>query len=151
MTIIEPLRAWLEARQPNAFLTFNFGYPVRQLEGERQIKHFFNSLQSEAYGRNWARRTADDRIEAVGAWEHVERWSNPHCHVSANVPELLMRNLERRGVGLWLQVSPRGQLDVSRTRRADKVVQYSTKDMHRAEDLDRLFVYGAGPERRIDR
>lgn len=55
------LRAWLEARQPNAFLTFNFGYAVNQFDGERQIKHFFNALQCKDHGRNWAKRPTGDR------------------------------------------------------------------------------------------
>jgi hypothetical protein len=143
MTTKDELRAWLEARDPDLFLTFNFGYAVKQLDGERQMKHFFNATQGNAYGRNWAKRPPEARIDAVGIWEHPERWSNPHCHVGANIPEELINGLIVEGPELWQAISPRGQLDLSPVRRSKKVARYIAKDVHCRDHLDRLFVYGA--------
>ena len=144
MPLKDTLRAWMETREPTVFLTANYGYAVKQDAGERNLKHLFNVVQRDVYGRNWSKRPPADRIEAIGVWERQQSWSNPHCHVVARMPRVLAKFLIARGPRLWKQISRRGQLDVSKIRQASDVVRYVTKGVFVDDDLDRLFVYGAG-------
>jgi hypothetical protein len=146
MNLKDTLRDWMEAREPNVFLTANYGYAVKQGAGERELKHLLNVIQRDVYGRNWSRLPPEDRIEAIGVWERQQRWSNPHCHIAANMPRDLARYLIANGPQLWKEISRRGQLDVSRVRRGSNVVGYITKALYTPDHLDRLFVYGPAPQ-----
>ncbi len=135
-------RLWLAEFGPDVFATFNFGYPIRPIDGDRSIKDLLNRIQHEAYGRNWSKRPPVARLVAVGCWEHVEKWSNPHCHVLVRGPELPVRTLLHQGREIWVSLQPRGQLDLGRVQSGHAVSSYVTKRVVSAEHQANLFVYG---------
>lgn len=141
--IRDELIEWLVELDPNLFVTVNFGYGVRKEDGEPKIKHLLNCIQREALGRNWLKLPPEARFQAVGFWEHTERWSNPHLHAAVVAPAPLDSWMLHRGPERWLEIAPRGQLHVVPVRSPERVVSYASKHIRRGDDFDKAFIYTA--------
>lgn len=140
--MIIPYNSMLELAfdiDPTCFITHNFGYEIKPLDGERRLKHFYNMADRAVLGRNWNKKPPDQRIRAIGYWEHLE--TNPHLHalVSASVEHLEW--IEGYGPKAWMKCNQRGQLDTGPIRDLTRAVRYAFKEAKRGFDSDRLFVY----------
>lgn len=121
------------------FVTFNFGYLVDPITGGGKVRHFLNVIQDRTYGGRWAKRRGPERITCIGVWERLKL--NPHLHCGVYAPDPVARVLLAEGPKLWRDQVRRGQLDVSRSKRRDRVRNYTTKGLWLPDHQDRLYLY----------
>lgn len=136
-----------EKIKPNFLLTFNFNYEVPPKHGENKMRHFFNVIQDEAFGPNWARQNDREWPTAVGFWERDEKYKmhdagNPHWHVLAKLDEHLGLVMKREGPSVWRSIIPGGSLDVQKIEVGKwHPIRYSTKGIWKEEALENVFTY----------
>lgn len=138
----DDLMKWILDMEPKLMVTFNFGHEIDPITAQARIKHFFNRVQRKVLGKRWNKRPADDRIAAIGCFEHPD--TNPHFHVLVAAPDHLCVELRANARQLWLLSVPRGQIDVQIAKSKRSVVSYSTKRLETIRAFDDLFVYSAG-------
>jgi hypothetical protein len=135
------LLPWLIQFGGTEFFTFNFGYDVGVIDGNRQIKHFYNVMQRRVNGRDWHHCQPEERIQSIGFWEHTEKWSNPHCHMLVRGPKQLLRLTRLDGEPQWQKQVPRGQLCAEKCETPDQVASYISKRCITRLGQDKMFVY----------
>ena len=139
----EVFRHWLVDENPDIFITFNFGYTVKPLNGEPRIHEFCKRIERKALGRKWCRLPRSERLTLVGCWERIGPHLNTHCHLVGWAPAEIHRTLQLEGPQIWEHLVPRGQLHFEHPRLVDRVVNYVTKELpkHTGDGFDRLSVY----------
>ena len=142
MTLIrETLADWLIDFKPNWMVTHNFGYDVKQADGDPRVKHFYNCVMGRAYGRNWAKLPANKWIKVVGVWERLDADLNPHVHCLVRAEGRLPLVLGGPAVSFWKEIAPRGQLLAEHLKSPERAARYITKGVFATASLDRMFVY----------
>jgi hypothetical protein len=134
---------WIEALEPNLYVTHNFGFRVSPETGQKSLTRFYNWVQSHVHGRNWNKRYTDQPMVAVGFWEHLD--SNPHCHVLVAASDDERSWLLEQGNNGWLTLQLRGQFHIGEIQSLPKVISYITKELYTQDSQDQLFVYKAPP------
>lgn len=124
---------------PTHFITFNFGYRVKDMDSREPMRKFFNRLQSATYGRKWSKRLDYTFPLAFGFFEHPD--SNPHFHVLATLDERLSRTILLYGDDIWRDLVTRGQLDSGPIRDPVHSVTYATKRLATQLRFDEVFIY----------
>lgn len=125
--------------EPTCFITHNFGYQIDPINAETKLKHFYNMADHAVLGRNWNKKPPDQRVCALGYWEHLD--TNPHLHVLVRATSEHLEWIERYGPEAWLKCNHRGQLDAGPIRDQARAVRYAFKEAKGRFDSDRLFVY----------
>jgi hypothetical protein len=138
----DALLPWIGELKPNRFITFNFGYDVRQLDGERHIKHFCNRVMRDAYGRHWPELAGSKWLTLVGFWERLDANLNPHVHAMVRAPKAVAAVLRGPAPSYWKSAVPRGQLDIQELGSApQRAARYITKQVWGKDGLDQLVIY----------
>ena len=142
MTLIrETLADWLVDLEPNWMITHNFGYDVKQADGDPRVKHFYNCVMGRAYGRNWSKMPLGKWVKAVGVWERLDADLNPHVHCLVRARGPLQAVLSGPAVNFWKDIAPRGQLCAEPLESPERAARYVTKGVFAMASLDKLFVY----------
>jgi len=128
--------------QPTLFVTFSFGYRINHITAEGNISKLLNAVQREAYGRNWYKLGAPDRIAALGFLEH--RDSNPHYHVLIALNAKHEAAMNKIAVRVWGEHVRRGQIHVEITRSLDAVINYCIKEQIGFRAFEEVFAYSPG-------
>lgn len=136
------LREHIIALDPQIMVTFNYRRRVTFEQMENHVRHFGNVVQDKVLGRWWNRFSADERLAFIGVAEHLD--TNPHVHAAISGQESLVDFLQSEEAEVrWRRISERcGQLHVGTKHNPPAMAAYMTKDLYRANSLDRAIFYG---------
>lgn len=133
---------WLDGLGFNVGLTLNFNDRRVGLYAARErVRDCFARVDRRMLGRNFNKKSAEERVEGVFFFEHVE--SNLHCHGLVRVaPEMLARfdrlfpaDSDR---GVWADVCPSGTYAL-RDIAPRAAAFYVTKEQNAWSDTDRTL------------
>ena len=138
------LRDQIIALNPQIMVTFNYKRRVTFDQMENQVRHFANVVQDKVLGRRWNCFSAPERLAFIGVAEHLD--TNPHVHAAVNGQASLLDFLQSEEAEMrWRRIHERcGQLHVGTKSNPPAIAAYMTKELYRANSLDRAIFYGRG-------
>lgn len=137
-------QAWIDftlSLEPNVVITLDSGLGVNHITFQSTVTHYLNRVQRRAHGRNWAKYPPEQKIRAVGFFEHWD--TNLHLHIAANAPDRALRWELGQGAGLWRDLRRAGSHHYDMINCPEDYVSYITKRMNDVKTRDNVYVYGA--------
>lgn len=126
--------------EPTCIATYSEGPGLNPITVQQRLTHILNAVQRRAYGRNWYRRPAHQRIRAVGFREH--HLTNPHWHLAIHAPgDLLAAMHEIKRTWATIQYKGEAWVDVLDDPRA--YAEYITKNFYDPKTAENAFIYSA--------
>ncbi len=133
---------------PNVTVMLGAGEGLSLITFDGQARHFLNKVHNQAYGRNWARRSPYERIEAVGWPEHVDL--NLHMHLALRVPNPDLLRCLQAGRKTWGSIRLKGDYHCEQIKTTPLLyARYITKELRFRDVRENMFVYtcpGGRPE-----
>lgn len=102
-------------------------------------ERFLNRVQRAGHGRNWHKRRAAERLEAVGFFEHHD--TNLHLHIAARLPTERLREAATDGERLWRLLRPAGAYECEPIAHIARHNWYITKELWDPRTRNQIFVY----------
>jgi hypothetical protein len=135
-------QAWVEFAEkiePDCIATLGEGPGVNPITAQQRINDFLNVAQRGAFGRNWYKKPAHDRIRAIGFREH--HLTNPHWHLVIHAPGDLLPALHA-AKPCWSRIRYKGHAWVDVIDFPGDYAEYMTKNYYQRETFENPYVYG---------
>lgn len=133
-------KEWVVANRPNLMLKLGSGLGCRPETLRRNATHFFNVVQDELRGRNWAKYDDAEMPIALGFMEHLE--TNLHMHLAANVPDIQLKLHFMDGARTWRRIRPAGDFHATVIDDPGACASYITKEFRLAGREEAIWMYG---------
>jgi len=122
----------------NTALTLGEGLGASDITLTNNATEFFNRIQRDARGRNWAKRPPEQWPCVVG---FIEPAAEKHLHVYAAIPPDIQQQIEESGSGTWKKIRRGGHFYCKPIENGPRYARYITKRLYTVRTAEEIFVY----------
>ena len=130
--------------KPNKVVTLGTGRgPMDPVTFDGRAHDWLNRIERVAHGRSWCRLPSEERLVAVGFFEHIK--ADIHLHLAINAPTEELRRALTLGEPVWDKLRPRGHYYVDGVESRTGYARYIAKNFYIPATRETPFVRGPKP------